>query len=40
LFAVDAGEVVACLLQLFERGIDMDNETLVAFGKGFFFKKR
>ena len=36
LFAVDAGEVVACLLQLFERGIDMDNETLVAFGKGFF----
>ena len=36
LFAIDAGEVVACLLQLFERGIDMDNETLVAFGKGFF----
>lgn len=35
LFAVDAGEVVACLLQLFERGIDMDDETLVAFGKGF-----
>ena len=35
LFAVDAGEVVACLLQLFERGIDMDNETLVTFCKGF-----